>query len=187
MIAVGKCLVSDDVRDEFFCCDLNSCKGCCCVEGDMGAPIEECEISLLEDNIDKIKPFMTEEGVEVVDTVGVFTPGIGDEFVTSLIDNRDCSFLYYGDDGIAKCAIETAYNQGDIDFNKPISCHLYPIRLSSFGDVVAVNYDRWSICKDAVCLGKKQGIKVYEFLKEPLIRKFGAEWYDQLVKECIGK
>ncbi|MDD4142548.1 MAG: DUF3109 family protein [Bacteroidales bacterium] len=182
MFAVGKCLISDDIKDKCFCCNLADCKGCCCVEGDMGAPLEEEEISLLEDYIERILPLMTKEGQDVIRENGTFEMGITGEYVTPLINDRDCAYIYY-DNGIAKCCIETAYGKGLIPFNKPISCHLYPIRLSKYKDTIAVNYDEWEICKDAVRNGRAKGIKLYEFLKDPLIRKFGEEWYEELLKK----
>ena len=193
MFAVDNCLISDDVRDICFCCNLKCCKGECCVEGDLGAPLEEEEISLLEDEIENIFPYMTPEGVEIVKRDGVFVPEANDSFETPLIDGKDCAYLYYesykGDssaDKVAKCSIETAYKEGKISFNKPISCHLYPIRLVNYGDSVAVNYNRWEICDGALKLGREKNIKIYQFLKEPLIRRFGVEWYDKL-EDIISK
>jgi len=182
MFAVKDCLISDDIKSVEFCCDLLKCKGQCCVDGDVGAPLEESEISQLEDYIDKILPYMTKEGIEIVKQQGIFDYGIEGEFVTTLIDDKDCAFIFY-DKGIAKCCIEKAYNEGKIPFNKPISCHLYPIRLKKYNDTIAVNYDKWEICNDAVTCGKSEGIKLYKFLREPLIRRFGEEWYDELCGE----
>ena len=183
MLAVNDCLVSDKVGEVCFCCNLENCKGCCCVEGDLGAPLEPDEISLIEDYKEDIYEYMTDAGIEVVRNNGVFAPGLGNDFVTPLIDDRDCAFLYYDDKKIARCAIETAYRDGKIPFNKPISCHLYPIRLNIYGDVTAVNYDYWDICDDALKLGKERNIRLYQFLKEPLIRRFGEEWYSKLCDE----
>ncbi|MCK9301776.1 MAG: DUF3109 family protein [Bacteroidales bacterium] len=182
MLVVQNCLLSDDIKNVDFCCDLTCCKGRCCIEGDVGAPLEEEEVSQIEDYIDEIMPFMTAKGIDVVKSMGVFDYGVEGEYVTPLIDDKDCAFICY-EDGIAKCAIEKAYNQGVIPHNKPISCHLYPIRLSKYQDVIALNYDKWSVCKDAATFGHTKNIKLYEFLKEPLIRKFGKQWYDELLEE----
>lgn len=182
IIEIGNKLVSRDIFDEDFVCNLNACKGACCVEGDDGAPLTEEEVSLLEDHIDQIKPYMTDAGIEQVDARGVFYLDRGNEPVTSLVKGKECSFVYFDEAGITKCAVETAYRDGKIPFNKPISCHLYPIRTKTFEDFEALNYDRWPICKDACTLGKELGVPVYKFLKEPLIRKYGEEFYLELEK-----
>ncbi len=182
MIKIGKTLVSDDLKDTFFVCNLSACHGDCCVEGDAGAPLEEEEISIIEDHIDEIKPYMTNEGREVIELVGVFDYDTDSSYVTPLVNNRDCAFAYKKD-SIYFCSIERAFIEGKIKFQKPISCHLYPIRLKQIGEFTGVNYDKWSICKPAVVFGKKKGVLLYQFLKEPLIRKFGEEWYKLLEEE----
>ncbi|MDR2084454.1 MAG: DUF3109 family protein [Bacteroidales bacterium] len=179
MFAIDDCLISDDIKTVEFCCDLSKCKGQCCIDGEVGAPLEENEISFIEDYIDSILPYMTKEGIEAIKLQGIFDYGLEGEFVTTLIEDGACAFIYY-DNGIVKCSIETAFKEGKIPFNKPISCHLYPIRLKQYNDTIAVNYDQWNICKDAVSCGKIKGLKLYKFLKEPLIRRFGEEWYDKL-------
>ena len=180
MIVIDNTIVSEDIRDIRFCCDLEKCRGACCIEGDAGAPLEEEEISLLEDYIDKIIPYMREAGVDVIKRTGVFDYDSSGEFVTPLINDRDCVFVYY-ENSIAKCAIEKAYEENKIDFQKPISCHLYPIRISNHKDFEAVNYHKWFICQPARTLGKKLNIPLYKFLKEPLIRKYGEDWYVKLL------
>ena len=182
MIKIGKALVSDDIKDTYFVCNLSACNGDCCVEGDAGAPLDEEEISILEDYIDEIKPYMTKEGREVIELVGVFDYDVDSSYVTPLINHRDCAFVYR-ENGIYYCSIEKAFIEGKIKFQKPISCHLYPIRLKQIGEFTAVNYDKWSICKTALINDKEKGVLLYQFLKEPLIRKFGQEWYSLLVKE----
>jgi len=182
MIVIDNIIVSDDIRDVSFCCNLQNCLGACCVEGDAGAPLEEEEISHLEDHIEEIKPFMRKECIEIVELTGVFDYDAAGEYVTPLINDRDCVFVYY-EDGVAKCAIEKAYEEGVIKFQKPISCHLYPIRISKKDNFEAVNYHPWEICKPAVKYGTKIGLKVYQFLREPLIRKYGKVWYNKLVQE----
>ena len=185
MIVIDHTIVSDEIRDIRFSCDLDKCLGACCVEGDAGAPLEEEEISQLEDGIEAIKPFMHKEGIEVVKNMGVFDFDASGEYVTPLINDCDCAYVYY-ENGIARCAIEKAYEEKAIDFQKPISCHLYPIRISKHKDFEGVNYHKWYICSPACTLGKKTGLPLYKFLKEPLIRKYGEEWYKKLVKEIEG-
>jgi hypothetical protein len=185
MIVIDKIIVSDEIRDIRFCCHLEKCLGACCIEGDAGAPLEESEIALLEDDIDQVKPFMMKSGIEVVDKSGVFDYDMSGEYVTPLIHNRDCAFVYY-ENNIARCAIEKAYEEGKISFQKPISCHLYPIRIKKHKDFEAVNYHKWHICEPARTLGKETNLPLYKFLKDPLIRKYGKNWYLKLVKEIEG-
>ena len=182
MIVVDNIIVSDEIRDIRFCCDPDKCLGACCIEGDAGAPLEEEEISMLEDDIEDIKPFMRKEGIEVIENTGVFDFDASGEYVTPLIRDRDCAYVYY-ENNIARCAIEKAYEEKKIDFQKPVSCHLYPIRISKQRDFEGVNYHKWHICSPACTLGKKTGLPLYKFLKDPLIRKYGEEWYKKLVKE----
>lgn len=182
MISIDKTLISQDVVDVKFCCDLDVCKGICCVEGDAGAPISEEEIGTIEDLLDEIKPYMTEKGVSIVEKTGVFDYDSDGTFVTALIEDRDCVFITY-ENGIAACAIEKAYFDKKIDFRKPISCHLYPVRLKTFPDgTVAVNYQKWHICESALVKGKVDNVPLYIFLKDSLIRQFGEQWYETLVE-----
>jgi len=153
MIAIEHTLISDDIRDVCFICDLEKCKGACCVEGDAGAPLEEEEISVMEDALDDIKPYMTEEGREVVEKGGIFDYDMFGHFVTPLVHDHECVFVYF-ENGIAFCAIEKAYNEGKIQFQKPVSCHLYPIRLSGYNDFSALNYHEWHICNEALKKGR---------------------------------
>ena len=182
MLIVGNTLVSDELIKNCFCCDLSKCCGACCIEGDVGAPIEPDEIADMEDNYPIFKKYMTEEGVRLVDENGTFDYDMEGEFVTPLLSDEACAFIYYEDD-IAKCAIEKAYLNGEIDFRKPISCHLYPIRIKKLPDYEALNYHHWEICESACELGKKEGIPAYKFLKEPLIRKYGELWYEELEQQ----
>ncbi|MBU2649472.1 MAG: DUF3109 family protein [Bacteroidetes bacterium] len=179
MIIIDKSLISGDLQDVKFCCDLEKCKGACCVEGDAGAPLEEEEISLLEDFLDEIKPFMTRKGRKVTEKQGVFDYDIHGGFVTPLVDDRECAFANF-EKGIACCAIEKAYEAGKIDFRKPLSCHLYPVRISRLIQHEAVNYHKWVICKPALELGKKLQLPLYLFLRDALIRKYGEAWYKNL-------
>ena len=181
MIAIDNTLISDDIFTEYFCCNLKACKGCCCVEGDAGAPLDEDEIQYLEEHIALIKPYLAEKGRDVIETIGVFEIAVDDMTVTPLVNRAECAYLTFDDSGMAKCAIEKAFEDGKIHYQKPMSCHLYPIRISRVGDADALNYDRWSICQDACIEGRQKLIKIYQFLKEPLIRKYGADWYEQLI------
>ena len=179
MIFIDNTIISEDLLDVMFSCPLEKCKGACCIEGDAGAPLEIEEISSLEDFIDKIKPFMTERGRKVIQENGVFDYDVNGEFVTPLVNDAECAFTNFSD-GIAWCSIEKAKEEGEIDFQKPVSCHLYPVRIKKHKNFVAVNYHKWHICKAALKKGSKQGLPLYKFLKEPLIRMFGLDWYEKL-------
>ncbi|MCP4553361.1 MAG: DUF3109 family protein [Bacteroidetes bacterium] len=175
-------LVSDDLLTVSFCCNLVACKGACCVDGDAGAPLEEEEISILEDYLDKVKPYMTEDGIKEVEKQGVFDYDEEGSYVTLLVNNNECAFVYF-ENGISFCAIEKAWSEKQFDFQKPISCHLYPVRLSQLKDIIAVNYHKWEVCNPALDKGNQLQIPVYKFLKIPLIRKFGEDWYQKLEAE----
>ena len=181
MIRIDDTLVSEELKTICFSCDLSQCRGDCCVEGDAGAPLEEEEISILEDYLSEIKPYMAREGLEVVEKNGVFDYDVDGEYVTPLVNDRECAFVYF-ENGISYCAIEKAWLEGKIDFQKPVSCHLYPVRLSKLKHHTAVNYDRWDICKTALLKGKQDKLPLYKYLKTPLIRKFGTTWYQKLVQ-----
>lgn len=179
MLQIDNTIISLDILEKEFICDVSICKGDCCIQGDSGAPLEEDEILYIEENYEKIKPYLTEKGKKSIKKHGTwFTDGEGEK-VTTLINNKECAFTVY-DNGIAQCGIEVAHNNGDINLLKPISCHLYPIRVKEYSDFSAVNYNTWDICASAVRFGKFKGVKVYQFLKEPLIRKFGKQWYKEL-------
>lgn len=182
MLVIDDIIVSDDLYLVRFCCHLDRCQGACCVAGDAGAPLEEDEISLLEDHLDALTPFMTERGVAAVKEQGVFDYDALGNFVTPLVKDAECAFCNF-DNGLAYCAIEKAYEEGAIRFRKPISCHLYPVRITRFDHFEAVNYHKWPICKPALKYGKKQGMMVYQFLKVALIRKYGENWYRKLDEE----
>jgi hypothetical protein len=175
-------LVSSELFSKQFVCNLSACKGACCVEGDTGAPLEKGEIKLIEKSLDKIKQFMTPEGIEAVDESGVSYLDSWEDPVTTLVKGKECAFVFYDEQGITKCSIEKAYREGVIPFNKPISCHLYPIRVKKHKEYESLNYDRWSICKDACTLGKELKVPVYKFLKEPLVRAYGANFFSEMEK-----
>lgn len=180
MIQVGNVVVSWGVLREKFICDLHACKGQCCIEGDAGAPVELDEVEQLEEVLPVIWDELSPAAKAVIDQQGVVYTDIEGDLVTSIVNNKDCVFTCYDDKGCCYCAIEKAYREGKTDFYKPVSCHLYPIRVKNCGDYQAVNYDRWDICKAAILLGRKENVPVYQFLKEPLSRKFGKEWYAEL-------
>ena len=184
MIAIANTLVSEDLLDKKFVCDLSACRGACCIEGDAGAPLNSEEVSILEDNLEEIKPFMAEDGIKAVEHSGVFEVDIDGDYVTPLVNNKHCAFVVFEND-IAKCAIENAHKAGKTNFIKPISCHLYPVRVTEYKEYDAVNYHEWSICKPACACGEKLKVPVFKFLKEPLIRKYGKDWFEEL--ELVNK
>ena len=182
MIVLQHTVISDDIKDKFFVCNLEKCKGACCVEGDLGAPLEEEELKYLEDNYEAIKPYLTGAGKKAIEEQGLYIKDWEDDFSTTTIENRECAYAIYDDKNILKCGIEQAYLDGKISWRKPISCHLYPIRITKYDGFEALNYDKWSICANACTFGAELGVRVYQFLKEPLIRKYGAEWYQELTE-----
>lgn len=180
MLQIDDTVVSLDLFDEQFVCDLNSCKGICCIEGDDGAPLEEEEVKIIEELLPVIWDDLTEVSKEVIRKQGVSYIDSDGEPVTSIVNGAECVFTYTDGNGMCKCAIEKAYREGKTSFYKPISCHLYPVRLQKYNDFLAVNYHRWSVCNCARRLGANLKVPVYKFLKEPLVRRFGVEWYEQM-------
>lgn len=181
ILDVGGVLISSDLLTEYFCCDYGKCKGVCCVEGDAGAPVTLDEIAGIEDALDTVWGDLAASAQAVIDKQGVtYTDKEGD-LVTSIVRGKDCVFTCYDGDSCL-CALEKAYRQGKTGFCKPISCALYPIREKNFGHgVIGLNYNRWDICRDAIEKGKALGLPLYQFLKEPLIRRFGEAWYQELL------
>lgn len=190
IIQVGDVLLSTEILTRCFCCDLETCHGECCVEGDAGAPVTLDEVAQIEDSLDVVWNDLSAAAQAVVDKQGVAYTDVEGDLVTSIVNGRDCVFTCY-DNGCCLCALEKAYRQGSTRFCKPISCALYPIREKKFaGGLVGLNYNEWNICRPAVMLGNKLNIKVYEFLKGPLVRRFGELWYAELVqaaRELNGK
>lgn len=180
MIQIQNTILSDDIFEEHFICNLAKCKGACCVEGDSGAPLEQEEFEQIKSILPEIWDNLSSQAQQLIEAQGIAYTDYDGELVTSIINGRECVFTYFDEDGTCKCSIEKAYREGRISVQKPISCHLYPIRLQKLSEFTAVNYNRWSICKPAIKLGKKEGVKIYQFLKEPLIRKFGEEWYNEV-------
>ncbi|NNC94472.1 MAG: DUF3109 family protein [Chitinophagales bacterium] len=180
MIIIGNVAVSDAVVEEQFTCDLQKCKGACCVEGDSGAPLELDEMNFIEDEYDHFKEFLTEEGREVIETVGHFIHDKeSGKMKTPLIKGAACAYIRY-EDGISFCGIEKAWEAGKTHFRKPVSCHLYPVRIEQLKEYEAVNYEEWSICAPACSLGQKMKMPVYKFVKDALIRKYGPDFYEAL-------
>lgn len=191
IMQIGDVLVSPDIITEYFCCDLSKCKGVCCVEGDAGAPVTLDEVGAMEANLDAVWSELSASAQSVIDKQGVaYTDNDGD-LVTSIVGKKDCVFTCYHDiqdfnsgetiPNCCLCAFERAYRAGRIKWCKPVSCALYPIREKKFNmGLVGINYNRWDVCHDAVALGRKLGIRVYQFLKEPLVRRFGEAWYKEL-------
>lgn len=180
MIQIDDVVVSLDVLKEKFVCDLGACKGACCIEGDAGAPVELDEVEKLEAVLPAIWDDLAPEARAIIDRQGVAYTDCEGDLVTSIVNGKDCVFTCYGADGNCYCAVEKAYRAGKVDFCKPVSCALYPIRVGNYGPYKAVNYHRWDVCKAAMVLGVKKDVPVYKFLKEPLIRKFGEAWYKEL-------
>lgn len=180
MIQIGNILISQDIKEEFFFCDLEKCKGACCVEGDLGAPLSMDELLQIEDVVDVVKPYLPPLAVKTLEEEGPYLLDEQGDFSTTTVNHRECAFSFFDDRGILKCGIEQAWKDGKTDFRKPISCHLYPIRVVKLHDHWALNYSRWHICSDACTLGAKMGVPVYKFLKEALIRRFGEAFYTEL-------
>lgn len=180
MIVIDDCVISDDIINEKFCCHLDKCKGICCVLGDAGAPLLEEELSILDDIYCKIKPYLRSAGISAIENIGKYDIDTDGEYVTPLINGKECAYVIYDENKTAQCAIEKAYSDGKINFPKPLSCHLYPIRITHHNNFTAINYHRWDVCKEACLLGMEKQISVFEFLEKPLVRKFGRKWYEAL-------
>ena len=180
ILEVGGVLLSSEIITECFCCDYEKCKGICCVEGDAGAPVTLDEIAAIEESLDTVWADLSASAQSVIDRQGVAYADRDGDMVTSIVRGKDCVFTCYEGDNCL-CALERAYRQGKTRFCKPISCSLYPIREKNFGNgLIGLNYHRWEVCRDAVIKGKALGLPVYQFLKEPLIRRFGESWYEEL-------
>lgn len=184
MLEIRNTLVSLDLIEQFFCCDLDACLGECCIEGDAGAPISREEYDKLKEILPAVWDDLLPAAQRVIKESGVGYIDSDGDLVTSIVDGKNCVFTCYGKNGMCYCAIEKAYREGRIDFYKPISCHLYPVRITDYPDFSAVNYHKWKICKAAQVLGRQKGIRLYQFLAVPLIRRFGKEWYDELCAAC---
>ncbi|MDE7387824.1 MAG: DUF3109 family protein [Muribaculaceae bacterium] len=184
MLQIQDTLVSLDLAEEFFCCDLSVCRGQCCIEGDAGAPVTEQECERIREVLPAAREYMLPRAIEEVEREGVSYVDEEGDLVTTLLDGRNCAFTCYGPDGVCLCALEAAQRAGRTSWRKPASCALYPVRLTEYPSFIAVNYHKWDICRSARANGRRLGIRLFQFLKEPLTERFGSEWYDELVLAC---
>jgi len=184
MFQLGKTIVSEEILERDFVCNLSACKGNCCIDGDAGAPLSSDETKIMEEIYPKVKPYLRPEGIAAIEAQGTWVKGEDGDFETTLIEGKDCAYVIF-DGATALCGIEQAYNEGIVSWKKPVSCHLYPIRVKDFSEFTAVNYDKWDICNDACTLGKELQVPVYKFVKEALVRKFGEDWYLELEKVAL--
>ena len=182
MFQLGKTIVSEEILEREFVCNLSRCKGACCIAGEAGAPLEKEEVEILKAIYPKVKPLLRKEGIAAIEEQGTSVVSDFEELETPLVNDKECAYLVFDENHIAKCGIEEAYNRGYIDWKKPISCHLYPIRVKDYSEFAAVNYHKWDICNDACSLGKELHVPVYKFTKDALVRKFGEDWYAELEK-----
>jgi len=185
MFQIGKTIVSEELIQKDFVCNLSACKGACCIDGEAGAPVEEDEKQILEDIYPLVKPFLRPEGIAAIEAQGTWVIGEDGEPETPLINGADCAYVTFDKRGTALCGIEEAYNQGEITWKKPISCHLYPVRVQDYSEFAAVNYHHWHICDPACSLGVELQVPVYKFVKDALVRKFGEDWYEELEKTAM--
>jgi hypothetical protein len=181
MINIDNTIISEDVFERKFVCDLNACKGECCVAGESGAPLEKEELPIMDRILDKVKPYLNKKGLKAIEKHGPYVLDSDGDYTTTLVaKEKECAFVIFDENKIAKCAIEMAHKDGIIDWQKPISCHLYPIRITHHRTYDAVNYHKWNVCKPACACGEKLDVPVYKFLKAPLIRQYGKAWYKKL-------
>lgn len=179
MIQIDDKILSLDIFEQYFCCDLAKCLGSCCVHGQSGAPLDQEEVIILEDILAKVAPYMKPQGVESVKKLGVAVTDSDGDIVTTLIDGKECAYCIV-ENGVNLCAIEKAWLDKKISFRKPISCHLYPIRVKKYPTFTGLNYDKWEICEPARKMGIDKRIPIYQYLKEPITRAFGADFYEQV-------
>ncbi len=180
MIEIGRTIISLDVFEKHFLCDLLKCKGACCVEGDSGAPVTEDEAKQIEKNYPQFENYLPEKHKEEIKKQGFSVIDSDGDLVTPLVENRQCAYSFYDEKGILKCSIEKSFREGKSSFQKPVSCHLFPIRIKKYRRFEAVNYEQLKICKPGRECGKSNELPLYKFLKEPLIRNYGEEWYREV-------
>lgn len=180
MIQIGQTLISEDLLEKEFVCNLSACKGACCVEGDSGAPLLEQETKVLESIRETLKPYLRPEGNAALDEQGAWMKDSDGDLVTPLVNDAECAYVVFSEDGSTWCGIEKAWKEGVVDFRKPVSCHLYPVRIKTYSSFEAVNYDKWDICADACTLGEELSVPVYRFAREALVRRYGQKWFDEL-------
>lgn len=186
MFQLGKTIVSESIIQKDFVCNLSACKGECCIAGEAGAPLEPSETTVLQEIYEDVKPFLRPEGIAAIEKQGTHVTGARGELETPLVEGKECAYVTFTDKGIAGCGIEDAWNAGKTHFRKPVSCHLYPVRIQDYREFSAVNYHKWPICDDACTLGKELQVPVYKFVKDALIRKFGENWYAGLEEVAAG-
>jgi hypothetical protein len=187
MLVVANTIISDDIADKMFVCNIEKCKGACCAEGQLGAPLDANELPILAEIYEQVAPYLSEKGRKSIDKQGLYIEESDGDYSTPTIKGRECVYAIYDEKKTLQCGIEQAYLAGKISFRKPISCHLYPIRIKQYGDFDALNYDRWDICDAACTLGSQLGVPIYKFLKDALIRKYGEDWYAELVQQIESK
>ncbi len=185
MLQIDNIIVSIDILKENFKCDIKKCKGLCCVHGDAGAPLEKYELSILKEIYPKVKPYLRQEGINTIENEGTHVIDKDKDYVTPIIKGKECAYTVF-EHGVAKCGIELAFADSEINFRKPLSCYLYPIRIKKYNTFDAVNYDRWDICKPARELGNKLNIPVFKFVEDALVCKYGKEWVEELKKFASG-
>jgi len=183
---VGNILISDDVVNAPFSCNLGACKGACCVQGDSGAPLEPEELEAVENALEVVRPTLRKEALAVIDAQGAWEETNPGYYATTCVGDAECVFVVY-DGSVAKCSIQKAFHEGKLDFEKPISCHLYPIRIEDLGDYEALNYETASMCAPAIPHGKRTGMLLPNFLRDPLVRKYGESWYRDFVDACEAR
>ena len=179
MVEIDDMVISLDVVEKRFFCDLASCKGVCCVQGESGAPLDDKEVKILEDDYPSFKRFLRPEGIEAIETQGTSVIDVDQDMVTPLINGLECAYAIF-EDGIARCGIEKAFEEGVTGFRKPVSCHIYPIRVKRYEQMTAVNYDQWPICDDARTMGQNKDVPVFRFVRDAVERKFGSDFYKKL-------
>lgn len=182
MFQIGKTIVSEDIIQKDFVCNISACKGACCVDGDAGAPLDLAETEILKEIYPRVKPYLSPDGIEAIERQGTSITGEDGEFETPLVNDGNCAYVTFDKKGIALCGIEQANAAGVISWKKPVSCELYPVRVQDYSEFSAVNYHHWHICDDACSLGKELQVPIYKFVKNALIRKFGEDWYMELEK-----
>jgi len=185
MFQLGKTIISEEIIENDFVCNLTACKGACCIDGNAGAPLEDKETEILVDIYDRVKPFLRKEGIQAIDSQGAFVKGEDGEWETPLVNDSECAYVVFSENGTAKCGIEEAYNRGAIKWKKPVSCHLYPVRVREYTELTAVNYHKWQICDPACAMGEELKVPIYKFVKEALIRKFGIDWFNELEQVAL--
>lgn len=186
MIIIDEVILSDDIKDYYFHCQLEKCKGACCLHGDQGAPLEKEELSVLQQIYPVVEPYLSQKSKNTIAEKGLYEYHEADDDYTTTINgkNEECVFAIQNEQGIWKCTIEQAYHDQKITFQKPISCHLYPIRITHAGGKDLLNYDRWEVCSPACVYGEEQKMPVYKFVQNALVRKYGQDWFNKLLTQC---